>query len=94
MPVPFLGAVGVSGVEQHAQCSEQTEAGDDEADDGCAEMGRALDDIRRHEGVSVEAGKHEEHEDAEFPDAGIQKGVEDGATVVGRRGRGFVDVVG
>ena len=63
----------MGGVEEHAEGPEKTEAGDDEPDEGGAEMGGALDDVGRDEGVGIAAGEHEEHEDAELPDARIDE---------------------
>ena len=58
VPVSLTGVVGMYGVEQHAERTEETKAGDDKTDVGCAEMGGALDKVRRDEGISVEAGEH------------------------------------
>jgi hypothetical protein len=80
------------GVEQHAERTEETKASDDKADVGCAEMGGALDDVRRDEGVSVEAGEHEEHEDAELPYTRVEKYAADGVAMMGGFRGGSADL--
>ena len=80
------GAVGVHAGEHHRDRAENAQRGEQEAGVGDAGMGDALDDGRRGETVGPIPRLDTEEEDADEPDAWVEKGGGDGLAVsMGRR---------